>query len=331
MTAPAASVDVELFRALGALCETPRPELQAIADPLELGPLPDGAAHGELFLFQLYPYASVYLGAEGMMGGEAADRIAGFWRALGQTPPAAPDHLALMLGLYARLGQLEERAAGEPERERWRHARRAFLWEHLLCWLPVYVTKLDALGAGGGADAGADAGAGGGPGDPIQAGGLGGAAGGVADPFYRRWAALLGAALRAEAAAMFPPAAGWPAALPLHLREAPGVIDPRRDGSQDFLASLLSPVRSGIVLVRADLARAARELGMGLRLGERRLVLAALFEQDAGPALGWLAAEAAAWAARHQPEAHAAVPLAAFWKDRAAATARLLAELREGI
>ncbi len=313
---------MELFRALGALCETPRPELQPIADLLELGPLPGRAEHGELFLFQLYPYASVYLGAEGMMGGEAADRIAGFWRALGQTPPEAPDHLALMLGLHARLGELEQQAAAGPERERWRHARRAFLWEHLLSWLPVFLMQLD-VGAGEG-EGGDDAGA---PGDPERSG----AAGAVAHPFYRRWAALLGAALRAEAAAIFPPETGWPATLPLHLREAPAAVDPRREGSQDFLASLLSPVRSGMVLVRGDLARAARELGLGLRLGERRLVLAAMLEQDAGPALGWLAEEAAAWAARHRPEAHIAGPIAAFWQDRAAVTARLLGELREGI
>jgi len=312
VSGPAESGDMELLRALGALCETPRPELQPIADLLELGPLPGRADHGELFLFQLYPYASVYLGAEGMMGGEAADRIAGFWRALGQTPPEAPDHLTLMLGLYARLGELEQQAATGPERERWRHARRAYLWEHLLSWLPVFLMQLDA----------AD--------DPRNCA-RPSAAGAVADPFYRRWAALLGAALRAEAAAMFPPDTGWLAALPLHLREAPAAVDPRREGSQGFLASLLSPVRSGMVLVRGDLARAARELGLGLRLGERRLVLAAMLEQDAGPALGWLAEEAAAWAARHRPEAHIAGPIAAFWQDRAAVTARLLGELKEGI
>ncbi|HYL06005.1 MAG TPA: molecular chaperone TorD family protein [Thermoanaerobaculia bacterium] len=289
-------VEAEIFRALGALSETPTPELQQVADLLGLGQLPDRAAHGELFLFQLYPYASVYLGAEGMMGGEAADRIAGFWRALGQTPPAEPDHLAIMLGLHAHLGELERQAADVPARERWRHARGAFLWEHLLSWLPVFLMKLGDLREPGGAE----------------------------DCFYQRWAALLGEALRAEAAALPPPGSR----LPLHLRAAPGCVDPRRDGLQGFLGSLLTPVRSGIVLVRADLARAARELGLGLRQGERRLVLKALFEQDPGPVLGWLAREAAAWAGRHRPEVPAAAPLVAFWQDRAEATARLLSELR---
>ncbi|HVT60246.1 MAG TPA: molecular chaperone TorD family protein [Thermoanaerobaculia bacterium] len=306
---------MELFRALGALCESPRPELQGIADLLELGALPTRAAHGDLFLFQLYPYASVYLGAEGMMGGEAGDRIAGFWRALGQTPPPEPDHLALMLGLQARLSELEAaaEAADGPERERpagsagygdgnlaaapaagrWRHARAAFLWEHLLCWLPLFLGKLAGLAA-------------------------------VAAPFYLRWGALLRDALREEAAAL-----RLPARLPLHLRAAPGIASPRDEegGPQAFLRSLLSPVRSGMILTRADLARAARDLDLAPRAGERRLALETMLDQDAAAALAWLGAEAAAWAGRHQPELHFAPQLADFWRARAEATARLLGDL----
>jgi len=313
----------ELFRALGALSETPRPDLQPIADLLELGPLPGRAAHGELFLFQLYPYAAVYLGAEGMMGGEAADRIAGFWRALGQTPPAEPDHLAVMLALHARLGELEEQAADPPAHARWRHARAAFLWEHLLCWLPSFLLKLVDLGeiAGSGPFPGATGAAG----ASGQSAATGGEAG-VADPFYLRWAALLGDALRAETAVLSLPEG--PERLPLHLRAAPPGIDPRRDGPEGFLAALLSPARTGMVLARADLARAARELGLGRRLGERRVTLRAMLEQDAGPVLGWLAGEAAVWAGRHLPEVHVSPSLAAWWQERAVATARLLRELQ---
>jgi hypothetical protein len=146
-----------------------------------------------------------------------------------------------------------------------------------------------------------------------------------------RWAALLGDALSAEAAALS--VSGAPGQLPLHLRAAPGCLDPRREGEglESFLASLLAPVRSGIILVRADLARAARELGLGLRLGERRLVLKAMFEQDPRPVLGWLAAEANAWADKRQPAVPAVAPLAAYWQDRAAATARLLSELKASL
>jgi TorA maturation chaperone TorD len=306
----------ELFRALGALSETPRRELQEIADLLDLGALPTRAAHSSLFLLQLYPYAAVYLGAEGMMGGEAEDRVAGFWRALGQTPPPQPDHLALMLGLYARLGELEEEAAPGAARESWRHSRRAFLWEHLLSWLPLFLAKLSELD-------------------------------GLADPFYLRWADLLRATLREEAETLLrapraprtpraprapqtlqaPLAPQPPRLQPLHLRAAPGLADPRRDGAEVFLASLLSPVRSGMILVGADLARATRELGLGPRLGERRAILKTMLEQDAAAALGWLGEEATAWAGKHRPEVHFAPDLAAFWQQRAEATARLANDL----
>lgn len=45
-------------------------------------------------------YASVYLGPDGALGGEGTDRAAGFWRAIGITPPAEPDHLTALLSLY---------------------------------------------------------------------------------------------------------------------------------------------------------------------------------------------------------------------------------------
>ena len=124
---------MELFRALGVLCEPPTEAHATLAAALELPSEPRNDAYADLFLFQIYPYASVYLGGEGKLGGEARDRVAGFWRALGLTPPAEPDHLAALLGLYAELG---ERHA-PPE---W---RRALLWEHLLSWTPPYLAKLE--------------------------------------------------------------------------------------------------------------------------------------------------------------------------------------------
>jgi TorA maturation chaperone TorD len=282
---------MELFRALAALCETPRPALAELAQLLDLGALPSASAHSELFLFQLYPYASVYLGDEGMIGGEAADRVAGFWRAIGQPPPAEPDHLALLLGLYARLGELEA-SSSEELGGRWRHARQALLWEHLLSWLPLFLLKLAMLRA-------------------------------VADPFYLRWGALLSEALAVEASGM-----GAPPQLPLHLRAAPPMRTPAADGLGPFVTALLTPVRSGLILVRADLARAGRDLELGVRAGERWRVLRALLEQDAPATLGWLADEAARWCDAQRLALLLTPSLATFWQQRAAATASLLSRLR---
>ncbi|HEY6017738.1 MAG TPA: hypothetical protein VIU16_13200, partial [Gaiellaceae bacterium] len=68
---------------------------------------------------------------------------------------------------------------------------------------------------------------------------------------------------------------------------------------------------------RDDLVAAGRELGLGLRVAERRYVLEALLSQDAPGTLRWLAAYAGGWAARHET---------GFWSGRAAAAAALLTE-----
>jgi hypothetical protein len=88
----------------------------------------------------------------------------------------------------------------------------------------------------------------------------------IGRPFYAGWARLLRDALDADAAA-----AGPPPVLPLHLRAAPG-LPAAGDTRHDWFAALLAPVRSGVVLTRWDLRRAATELGMSARVGERRLL-----------------------------------------------------------
>jgi len=252
---------MELFRALAAYCEGPT---AAVAAALDL-PVPAAADHAELFTFQLYPYASVYVGADGMLGGEAADRVAGFWRAVGVTPPAEPDHLAALLGLYA--------AFAEGQGDRARHFRHALLWEHLLSWLPPWLARVEEL---------------------------------AAEP-YAGWARLLLAALVAEAEELGPPAV-----QPLHLRLAPPSAG---------LESVFAAVRSGVIVTRADLGRAARDLGLGLRQGERRYLLAALLAQDAASVASWLAGEAGHQAAIHRSVPLAWRPVAEHWTARAEATA----------
>lgn len=281
---------MELFRAFAVLAEPPdRPEFVRVAGALELGALPEASEYTELFVFQLYPYASVYLGAEGMLGGEARDRVAGFWRVLGQTPPAEVDHLSVMLALYARLVELAEGEGDAARRKSWGRARKAFLWEHLLSWLPVYLAKL----------------------------------GDIAPPFYRRWGEMLMETLLEEARVN-----GRQALPPLHLRESAGLCDPRRGEAGEFLDSVLSPVRSGMILVRSDLSRAARRMDAGLRLGERKFILKTLLSQDARGTLDWLAEEASTWAERHGRQRDALDDVAGMWEAKAAAAAALLNELK---
>ena len=92
MSEASSTTPVELLRALTVLAEPPGPAHARVADALGFSEAPAASDFGDVFLFQLYPYASVHVGAEGMMGGDARQRVAGFWRALGRTPPAEPDH-----------------------------------------------------------------------------------------------------------------------------------------------------------------------------------------------------------------------------------------------
>jgi TorA maturation chaperone TorD len=267
----------ELFRALAVTSEGVSPAHRRVASSLDV--TIEAAAHTDLFCLHLPPYASIHLGEEGMLGGEAADRVAGFWRALGLTPPAEPDHLAALLGLYAALIEAEA-GEGDPARRRLRgEARRALLWEHLLVWVPGYARAAARVGAAA----------------------------------YRPWAEALASALLAEAAAL--PRGDGP--LPLHLRHAPAPAAPGDDGLDEYLGRLLAPVRSGMVITRQDLVTAARELGLGLRMGERRFALRSLVGQDPLKVFGWLAEWARRSAEEHDRLIDALGPVAVFWRERA--------------
>lgn len=280
---------VELLRALAALSEPPAPEHRRLAEAAGLGAPPGSAEHAEVFLLQLHPYASVYLGAEGMLGGEARARVAGFWRALGHVPPPEPDHLGALLGLYAALAEREGQEEG-AEAVLTARGRAALLHEHLAPWVPFLLERVAETGT----------------------------------PFYGPWAELLDRVLEDELRSAPPPPA-----LPLHLRLAPALPDPREEGAEAFLSGLLAPVRSGVVLTRGDLVRTARELGLGARVGERRWVLRHLLDQDPVPLLDALAAEAALRAERHGARAPVVGPSAAFWAERARAMSTLLCALAE--
>ena len=173
----------ELLRALGAVADSPA-AARAVAGPLGLAPLSD-AEHTDVFVLNCPPYASVYLGPDGALGGEGADRAAGFWRAIAVSPPAEPDHLTALLALYASLGEAAAQARRPATAQALTRSRQALFAEHLWPWLPAY---LDAVAE-------------------------------LAVPALTEWAELSRRAIAAEFSAQ--PA--WPR-LPLALRAAPGGI-----------------------------------------------------------------------------------------------------------
>jgi TorA maturation chaperone TorD len=281
---------MELIRALAVFAEPPDENLSSVAAALGFETLPSTDEYTDIFLFQLVPYASVYLGEEGLLGGEARDRIAGFWRVLNLTPPVEPDHIATMLSLYVNLCQEEEMANGKEQMATFHHARKVFLHEHILSWLPVYLRKLKQ----------------------------------IATPFYFRWAEILEEVLIEESKLV-----GEQETLSIHLSEPLNLIDPREEGFENFLSSLLAPVRSGMILTRDDFKRTANDLNLGLRMGERKFMLESLFGQDAQRVLNWLSNEAQEWLQWHQSQEEIYGATAEAWAVKANATLKTLKELAD--
>ncbi|MDE2793848.1 MAG: molecular chaperone TorD family protein [Gemmatimonadota bacterium] len=295
---------MELYRALGTLIEAPSPEHARVAAALGLPAVPTPAEHGRVVVQQRYPYASVYLGAEGMLGGEARDRIAGFRRALGlegdtgadpergghatgtSTSARAPDHLASLLGLLAAVEQWQREETDPARQALLTQARMTLIWEHLASWIGPYLATFEDCGAA----------------------------------FYQAWASLF-----REALDRLYDAVELPDYLPAALRAATSLADPRREGGPAFIASLLAPVRSGLILLRDDLERLGDDVGLACRAGERRYVLNAFLAQDPGRTLGWLAGHAEGWSRRM--EVSGPVPIAAWWSERAENAAIVLEEL----
>jgi Nitrate reductase delta subunit len=83
-----------------------------------------------VFVLNCPPYAPVCLAPGGGPGGEGTGRAAGFWRAIGITPPAGPDHLAALPGLYASLGEAAADARQASTADALTRARRALYREH---------------------------------------------------------------------------------------------------------------------------------------------------------------------------------------------------------
>ncbi len=285
----------ELLRALGSIALEIPPASDPACEALGL-PAWERYEHTNVFVLDLPPYASVYLGGEGGLGGTVADAAGGVWRAMGLVPPDEPDHLGALLALYAHLGESTARCATRAAADRLGHFRRVLLWEHLWTWCPSY---LAALGASSPERSPANA-----------------------------WAGLLGTALEREASL-----SEAPSVLPASLGEAPAPIsvDPSLD---ELLDTLTATVRSGFIVTFTDLSAAAKQVGVGLRRGERRFALRSMLEQDPGGTLSWLAEHARLWESRHNAASSGSDGtqgpggiINKWWAERAGRTAAVLEAL----
>jgi TorA maturation chaperone TorD len=285
---------MELLRALGAVIEKPDGSVVRLAAMLELPTQPTVAEHAFLFDQQLVPRASRYLSADGAPSRAICDRIANFWRAAGATPPAAePDHLSRLLGFYADLVDTQAREADDARRHAVGRLRQVVLWEHLLTWLPAYLTQVDL----------------------------------IAPHVYRRWGQLVSQVAAREAWLVSQPVAHQPSVL----AELAALPDPGGSNVEGLVAHLSAPARSGMILAPVDLHRAADTLHVPAPGGPIPDALASLLEVRHPEMIEWLAAEARRWEARHERNREMLPALSDHWVRRAHSTRAALQTLARAV
>ncbi len=276
-----------MYRALGSLIESPVAEHERLALALGLPEVPAATEHARVVRMQRHPYASVYLGAEGMLGGEVRDRVTGFRRAVGlqEEAGAEADHLASLLSLLASFDSWRLEESGAARQALLVQARDTLAWEYLLSWTGPYLASFAGCGA----------------------------------VFYAEWAALLGRALHE-----FCEEAEFPGRLPEALRTAPSFPDPAEASAQELVAALLSPLQSGMIVLRDDLERLAEEAGLAMRAADRRTVVRGLLAQEPKTALEWFASHAHGCAQRAGERGPRRI--GQWWRKRALRTADLLSD-----
>lgn len=130
------------------------------------------------------------------------------------------------------------------------------------------------------------------------------------------WAELLAAVVGDTLKGVSPPDS------PVHLTDEPKDLQ----GPDDLVAYLLTPIRSGLVLTRTDLKRAASDLALGARVGERAFELRSLIEQDVHAVSAWIATEANRQAGLYSAGSVASA-IGEVWLRRATRTHSLVAGL----
>jgi len=277
---------------------------------------PDGAGLGELatayadlFLLNVYPYASVFLDPNGEMNGARAQEMRDVYEQYDYAPGAlrevgAADHIGLMLGLLAHEG---------------RDAHS--ILPYLLDWAPVLCLAVEREPAAH---------------SFYRA---------LASETRRVLFAEMGSPdlePRVRTLRLSGQASGHFAEseLELELESDPSALRAGLEFSGEEISlrsivhRLLCPARSGVFLSRARLGAWARDLGVPLPFGGRFDVGVSLFEaagvvDSTARLVDWLMAEAEEWDAAFTAWSEAGWgDYAIAWQARITRTARLLAEMR---
>lgn len=304
-----------LYALLGQLLvEGPRPEVLRLARAVpalaavlpapdaDTGTLDELAADHYTLLTEVPPVASAILGDDGLIGGPEADAVRAAYQAGGFHPgrtDVAIDHVGLQLAYLAHLCAAEASALEDDAGaalQPLQQLQRGFLDEHLLRWLPAWVVA--TAGAGG--------------------------------PAWRTVAELALELVASHRSAL--PGPSQPPALPGHALD---LEDPEVD-LRRIATTIARPARSGWLLSKTALARAAAAAGVATGPGDRARALSGALEGAASlgqlqPLLTALLAELGAFeeALAHTEEA-LALPTGA-WRAQLDQTRALLTTVRHAV
>lgn len=266
-----------------------------------------GSEHYNLFGFNVFPYASVFLDETATLGGPISQNVLSFYHGSGfdvSLESESPDHIALQLQFLAFLCAAEEEAIQDDLVQvalSINQLQRRFLDEHLLSWLPAFAPAIRQQG----------------------------------DRFYTRLAdltletvlhhreALENDLLAPEAVFALPP--------------APDLLDDLKTGLKDIAAYLIIPAYSGLYLGRGDIIRLARNHSLPRGFGSRAQMLTNLLRSAADydqipTLLEEIQVLVSIWKqAYHVQMDSTSARFASIWLNRLESTEKLLRSLNKAI
>lgn len=261
------------------------------------------AAHQHLFGFNLFPYASIFLASDGLLGGNVTEQVVGQYQRSGfvvDSRATSPDHIGHELQFLAFLSAAEADAwrDGLPQQAlRVQQHQRDFLQSHLLHWLLPLVTAVSAIAPA---------------------------------TFY---VALADLALQLVLEQYEQLCANQlPLAQADPLPQPPDVLAQEKTGLRRIARYLTVPPYSGIYLSRDQISQMARQhdlpRGFGSREEMLENVLVTAVQYDTLPnLLGTLHQTLTDWVTAYQQHA-ALAPFMAPWLHRIHHTQEMLAEIK---
>ncbi len=263
------------------------------------------ADYQHLFGFNIYPYASVFLSPDGLLGGPVSDQVRRFFQragcALDLTRESA-DHVGQELAFLAFLLRTEaemSNGAEAPEVSRLRRLQRRFMDHHLLGWLPVFVRALGRQG----------------------------------HPFYARLATFTLDVVLAHRARLGNTPEEEPGIFALSV--PPALLEDENTDLNDVAAFLTTPPWSGLFLSRDDIRRLGRAGNLPHGFGDRARMLAQVLRAAATydgleALLDRLAVHTTDWRTYFDDlgTRPGLGPIARVWQTRLDATERLCARVR---